>query len=174
MDGLWCHDNGNVLNWNATGVQSFIRAYSYDTLNRISTMSDTVSSQNCKGLQWTYDAWGNRVGQATTNGSCFSFNNAVNTQNRLIGYQYDAAGNLTNDGNHIYTYDAENRIITVDGGAISYVYDAEGRRAEKSGWSDYIHDLSGRTVALYWRNTTTRLLILQILTIWDRRACSRA
>jgi len=30
-------------------------------------------------------------------------------------YQYDAAGNMTHDANHIYFYDAENRTIQVDG-----------------------------------------------------------
>jgi uncharacterized protein RhaS with RHS repeats len=39
------------------------------------------------------------------------------TQNRLIGvsYLYDAAGNMTYDGTHTYTYDGENRIIQVAG-----------------------------------------------------------
>jgi YD repeat-containing protein len=33
------------------------------------------------------------------------------------------------DGNHTYTYDAENRIIQVDGGSTgTYTYDAAGRR----------------------------------------------
>jgi hypothetical protein len=30
-------DNGNLLNWNATGTQSFVRTYGYDTLNRVSS-----------------------------------------------------------------------------------------------------------------------------------------
>jgi YD repeat-containing protein len=47
---------------------------------------------------------------------CFSSSAAATTQNRLAGYQYDAAGNMTNDGSHTYTYDAENRIISVDDG----------------------------------------------------------
>jgi YD repeat-containing protein len=71
---------------------------------------------------------------------------SVTTQNRLSGapYQYDAAGNLLNDGNHKYTYDAENRVTTVDGGVTAtYVYDAFGNRVEKtvSGLDDeYIYD----------------------------------
>jgi hypothetical protein len=40
---------------------------------------------------------------------------------------------VTNDGNHSYTYDAENRIVSVDGGATAtYVYDASGLRVRKS------------------------------------------
>lgn len=40
----------------------------------------------------------------------------------------DAEGNLLNDGFHSYKYDAENRIISVDGAATTYTYDAEDRR----------------------------------------------
>lgn len=40
---------------------------------------------------------------------------AFDANNRIIGsgVTYDAAGNVTNDGSHSYTYDAENRIIRV-------------------------------------------------------------
>src|SRR5204863_1776291 len=74
------NNNGNVLNWNATGAQSFIRTYTYDALNRISTMGDTVAAQPCRGLTWTYDAWGNRQGQTVTAGSCPSPQLSFNTQ----------------------------------------------------------------------------------------------
>src|SRR5262249_21744916 len=47
-------------------------------------------------------------------------------------YLYDAAGNLTNDGSHTYTYDSENRLVSVDGGATaSYAYDQQNRRIKK-------------------------------------------
>ncbi len=128
-------DNGNVVSWNATGAQSFVRTYAYDSLNRLSTMADTATAQPCKGLSWTYDAWGNRTDQNVTAGSCGTFHAVVGTNNRLSGapYQYDAAGNLIADGNHTYTYDAEDRLSQVDGGATaSYVYDAFGRRAKRT------------------------------------------
>ena len=42
---------------------------------------------------------------------------------------YDAAGNMTSDGNHSYTYDADGHITAVDGGqTASYVYNALGQR----------------------------------------------
>jgi RHS repeat-associated protein len=50
----------------------------------------------------------------------------------------------------VETYDAENRIIQVDGGSTaSYVYDAEGRRVRKTvGGSsvDYLYDLADRQI----------------------------
>ena len=69
---------------------------------------------------------------------------------------YDAAGNLTADGNHTYFYDAENRLIQVDGtlGTCStatacYLYDALGLRTEKitgSTKTDYAYDLAGNAL----------------------------
>jgi YD repeat-containing protein len=47
-----------------------------------------------------------------------------------------------NDGTHSYTYDAEDRIVKVDGGGTAtYVYDAGGRRIRKTtlaGIFDYV------------------------------------
>ena len=41
----------------------------------------------------------------------------MNTNNQFNSspYQYDAAGNMTHDGSHIYYYDAENHLIQIDG-----------------------------------------------------------
>jgi hypothetical protein len=147
-------NNGNVVQWNATGAQSFIRAYTYDPLNRIFSMSDSASGQVCKGLQWVNDAWGNRLQQNTTAGSCFSPVFAVGTNNRISGapYQYDSAGNMTADGNHTYSYDAENELTKVDGGSTAtYYYDVLGRRVGKQIGSgvitEYLRDLAGNVIS---------------------------
>jgi len=140
---------GNVASMTAAGTQNFSRSYTYDSLNRLGTMSDANISQACRGLSWTYDAWGNRTDQTLTAGACFTFHQTVNAQNQLFGspYQYDGAGNLTADGSHTYTYDADNRLSKVDGGSTaSYTYDAFGRRAEKivgSRTTDYLYDAFG-------------------------------
>jgi len=50
-----------------------------------------------------------------------------------VNYTYDAAGNVTNDGAHSYTYDAENRLVSVDGGSTAqYGYDHANRRIKKT------------------------------------------
>lgn len=144
-------DNGTLAAFTATGVQNFARSYSYDPLNRLATMT---GNSGCTGLSWSYDAWGNRTAQTTTGGSCLTFSSAANTQNRLVGYTYDAAGNMINDGHHSYTYDAENRITQVDGGTTAtYVYDAEGQRVQSTtpgaGITDYVRDPAGNVVTEY-------------------------
>jgi len=77
----------------------------------------------------------------------------VNDPQRSISpntsFTYDAAENLTNDGSHSYFYDAENRLVQIDGTAgtcstACYTYDALGNRAEKVVGStaiEYVYNL---------------------------------
>jgi RHS repeat-associated protein len=146
------HNNGNLQSWNSTGADFvFSRSYTYDSLNRLATMS--APGDTCSGLSWTYDAWGNRTDQNATGGTCGTFHASVGTDNRLTtsGYNYDAAGNMTQDASHSYTYDAENRVIQVDSGSTaSYVYDPSGRRIRKNSggsWTEYLYDVSGKVIA---------------------------
>jgi RHS repeat-associated protein len=145
-------NNGNVASWSSDGNQTFTRSYGYDSLNRLSSLSDTASTQPCKGMSWNYDAWGNLLAQNNTGGSCFTFAASVGTNNRLGSpYTYDAAGNMTYDGTHSYTYDAENRLIKIDGGSTAtYIYDAKGKRVRTTVAgvnTDFLRDVSGNVVA---------------------------
>src|SRR5262249_17072719 len=92
----------------------------------------------------------NRLAQTPTAGTCHSSQTAALANNRAVGYTYDAAGNITNDGQHSYTYDAENRIIAVDGGNTTYTYDAQDHRVTKTtggSWRNYLYDMGDRAVA---------------------------
>ncbi len=171
-------NNGNVVSWNATGNQSFVRTFGYDALNRLSTLNQSSgSATGCSStfsLSWGYDAWGNRTDQNVTGGTCNAFHATVNTQNQLSGspYQYDAAGNMTHDGNHTYFYDAENRLTQVDGtfGSCStatacYLYDALGRRTTKSvgaSQTNYIYGLDGNVISEVDQNSTWMNVYLHI------------
>jgi RHS repeat-associated protein len=135
-------------------------AFTYDALNRLSTSNQNNNQNACS---YGYDQLGNRTSQTATAGSCggnLSLTYAGHT-NRMDGYSYDTAGNLLSDGVHSYSYDAQNRIIQVDGtlgtwpnncstATACYNYDAEGRRVQKSigaGRVEYLHDLNGNIVA---------------------------
>lgn len=144
--GAWgSSNNGDLTEWIASGQQTFNRTYSYDSLNRLASMS--APGDGCSGLSFVYDAWGNRTSQANAGGTCFTFSVSANVHNQFVGYQYDSAGNLMNDGRHSYTYDAENRIIQVDAGATAtYTYDALGNRIRKDsggGWLEYYYGAGG-------------------------------
>lgn len=150
-DILTANDSVNG-NWN----------YGYDDFNRLCAsnkggqQSLTCTSTNNTGQQafeYVYDRFGNRWQQNVTAGSGpasslgFDANNHITSGSSV---SYDAAGNVANDGVHSYTYDAENRITGVDGGATaSYLYDADGRRVRKTTSGsvvDYIYDLAGHII----------------------------
>jgi RHS repeat-associated protein len=67
---------------------------------------------------------------------------SVTSGGATVNYSYDAAGNVTNDGVHGYAYDAENRLVSVDGGGTGqYSYDYQNRRYKKvvgSAVTDYV------------------------------------
>jgi RHS repeat-associated protein len=100
------------------------------------------------------DRFGNRWQQNGPNSflATFTGNNPGNPQNnnRMDGYSYDAAGNVLNDGTHGYTFDAENRIISVDNGATAtYVYDSDGHRVQKTSTTGNPSDPAGTWIYFY-------------------------
>ena len=129
------------------GGQTESASYTYDLQNRLVTSSQTTNGVTAN-RRFAYDRFGNRTGvwDAVTGGTQIQ---TVSLQqsggaptNRLTSvtasgvtknYTYDAAGNVTNDGTHTYQYDAEDRVVSVDGGATAnYQYDQNSRRIKKA------------------------------------------
>jgi len=141
-------NNGNVFqivnNRDNTRTQNF----TYDSLNRI---SQAYSSGTNWGEAFTIDPWGNLTNRAGVTGKTNTepLNAPATAQNRLTGYGYDAAGNMTSNGSASYVYDAENRLIATAG--MSYVYDGDGKRVEKcTEGATPGTCASGATGTLYW------------------------
>jgi RHS repeat-associated protein len=157
--------NGDVLA--ATDSANGSWNYSYDQFNRL-VCANLASNGTCSTpptgtptYTYVYDRFGNRWQQ---NGQIFNTvkftgNNPASpaNTNRMDGYSYDTAGNVTNDGTYTYTYDAENRLVSVVGGSTNstYTYDALGHRVKKTGNVNecayqgityYLYDLQGRAV----------------------------
>jgi hypothetical protein len=84
------------------------------------------------------------------------FNTATN---QISGFSYDAAGNMINDGSHIYSYDAEGNLSAVDNGSTAqYTYDALNHRVQAliMGYPiEYVFNAAGqRTSAWNGSNNT--------------------
>jgi len=106
-----------------------------------------------------YDRFGNRFQQNGVFASSLTFSGNNNRIDGASGVypersRRDASGNLLNDGSggHTFTYDAENRLISVTStnGTSTYSYDAFGHRVERTGYNasscapgiaDYVFDL---------------------------------
>jgi len=152
-------DNGNLFQIINNIDTTRSSAYIYDSLNRIAqAYTLNTTSANCWGETYSatqtapgvlpatsgIDAWGNLTNRSgvTGMGTCKteSLSATASTKNQLSILTYDAAGDVTNDGNgNQPTYDAEKRIATDAG--FTYQYDADGVRMNKS---------SGSAGTLYW------------------------
>jgi RHS repeat-associated protein len=140
-------NNGNpstIVN-NLIGASGRNQTFIYDALNRISTaQSQATSGTACWGQGFGYDAWGNLQSISQTKCSPAALSAAADNKNHMIGFNYDAAGNLTKEGSSTpvwnYSWDAENRLSSISGSASdTFTYDGDGERVKKSNG------------ALFWR-----------------------
>jgi RHS repeat-associated protein len=131
--------------------------YEYDGLNRLTyACSDwDTDTASCVGdaFDYSYDGAGNllsfsRWDEAGAQVETVSF--VYNSANQIacldgggnglcgdpddVAYSYDAYGNLTSDGMKTYTYDAENRLVSVSDGVstASYAYNGDGDRVSQT------------------------------------------
>ncbi len=135
-----------------------------------------------------YDRWGNRTGvwDAVSGGTQIQ---SITLQqsggaptNRIASvtsggvtssYTYDAAGNVTNDGAHSYSYDSENRLVSVDGGTTaSYAYDQEDRRYKKTVGTSTTHYVWEVGEVLAEHNGSSGAVLVEYV-YWGRRAIAK-
>jgi RHS repeat-associated protein len=186
--GSGTDNNGNLIyeeTWvpppNATLDQAqylFQDTYTYDSLNRLNRVDESSldianngSWQSQFAQVYDYDRYGNRtINQTTTWGAVpkpnFSVITATNQLTAPVGYsmQYDQVGNLTTDtytGQGTRTYDAENRIVSAQGGingtTQNYAYDANGNRVKRNvnnseTWQ--VYGIGGELLAEYGAGTS--------------------
>ena len=147
-------NNGNVTSIADNLQSNRTQTFTYDSVNRIATaQSAATSGQDCWGQSFGYDAWANLLSEAVTKCSGTQLNVGVNAKNQITnsGVSYNADGDMLTDGVNTYTYDAENRVATVNGSGTSYSYDAEGQRVEKNvgaAKTDYNY-FNGQPIAEY-------------------------
>jgi RHS repeat-associated protein len=151
--GLGVNDNGNVQGITNNKNTARSQAFTYDGLNRLLT----AKSGSTWGISFSggIDPWGNLYQTNTISGTAsnpMSVNQAANVKNQftLLGYSYDAAGNVLTDGinsgcgTNAYTWNAEEQMTCAAGS--TYTYDGDGIRVEKTGGS--------ATPTLYWGTGT--------------------
>jgi len=143
-------------NVGADGSTSNSMTYSYDALARLQYATAGPTGTPTWKLGFVYDRYGNRTQQNLLAGAGFATQTPTDpVTNRLLSPNvYDASGNLTNDTTHTYTYDAENRIKTVDGGTTAtYTYDGGPLRVKKvAGGTTTVYIFSGSKVIAEYVN----------------------
>ena len=145
-DSVYWHECGFDLlgrPTNAVDSAMLVRAYGYNNRNELS-----FATSGTNAFAYTYDTIGNRtsafVNSETNSYTANNLNQYTSIrhgfgalcENRTL--QYDADGNLTEDGKYSYAYDAENRLVSVTpitpmNGDLSVLnaYDHRHRRVSK-------------------------------------------
>ncbi|MFP4440609.1 MAG: hypothetical protein ACLFVO_25525 [Chloroflexaceae bacterium] len=92
--------------------------YRYDGLQRLTGAAETPGTT----YAYTYDLAGNRT--AVWENGALVANLSYTDANQVIGWSYDAAGNLLSDGTSTRSYDALNRLVAQAG--TSYTSNGDG------------------------------------------------
>jgi RHS repeat-associated protein len=132
------------------------QTYGYDALNRLTSAGEGSGSWS---QSYEYDTFGNRWVSAYWNFSLSPFtptalsNFNANNQVQVDSSAYDSAGDQTQIGAQVSTFDAEGRMVSTLSGTTTYVYDGEGQRVMKqvSGGATivYVYDAGGNLAAEY-------------------------
>jgi RHS repeat-associated protein len=130
--GQWNFDNdGRIKKIIDNADPSYTTTYGYDGFNRLTTATATAYTRT-----YIYDEWGNlRIGAFPENASGAPATNRmgsyVSSGGMTTSINWDAAGNLTQDGAVTYSYDAASRLKEVGtGGQNTYRYDGDGMRVK--------------------------------------------
>lgn len=163
-----------------TSGNALARTYGYDTANRLVRLLDAkagvmdrygydalgrlISQQGASfGVNYRYDALGNRTQKQTTQGNSITVTNysyastsnhllSETTGNKVKSYSYLPSGQLSGDGETTYRYNDDGRLTEVAGQRpLRNDYNAMGQRVRKSGQSVIVfaYDEAGHLAGEY-------------------------
>ncbi|MFC1572701.1 RHS repeat-associated core domain-containing protein [Candidatus Eisenbacteria bacterium] len=115
-------DTGHRTGVSGVGIAE---SFEYDQIHQLIGVTGTRTHT------YVYDEVGNRVQADSTVYVTDNLNQYVMVDS--IMFEYDACGNLTSDGRCSYSYDRENRLVSISGVVLAeYDYDGLGRRVSKT------------------------------------------
>ncbi len=113
--------NGRTLTW------------SYDGIYRLTNETVASDPANVNGsVSYSLDPVGNRLSDTSSLHNVSSGTFGYNADDELASETYDANGNTLATGGKTFSYDAENRLTSMNSGAVTIVYDGDGNRVSKT------------------------------------------
>jgi len=156
------HDaNGRIEMIDAANDNAYDRVFSYDGAGRQATASGPWGAGS-----YDIDRLGNLkqkvlggrtvdIGYNTTTNRLASVDDSAEVGGPR-GYSYDARGNVTDDGNHIFTYDLANQPVAISGADSGvYAYDGNLKRVKQVVNGETIYSIYDSTGAILTRHNTT-------------------
>jgi RHS repeat-associated protein len=160
--------NGRAVNWN------------YDGINRLTSESISADPSTENGnLSYGLDPVGNRLTISSSLNGVSSGTYSFNLDDEINSESYDLNGNTTATGGKAFTYNSQNQLVSMNGGALAILYDGDGNRVGKSvngvptwylvddlnptGYPQVVEELSGSGVDRQYTYGLQRISEIQIL-----------
>ncbi len=107
--------------------------WSYDGIYRLTNESIASDpSKNNGTVSYGLDPVGNRQSESSSLAGVPSGAWSFNADDQLGDESYDANGNVVAAGGKTFSYDSENHLVAMNGGAVQLLYDGDGNRVAKS------------------------------------------
>ncbi|HEX6623913.1 MAG TPA: RHS repeat-associated core domain-containing protein [Pyrinomonadaceae bacterium] len=108
-------------------------SYTYDDLYRLTGETVAGDPHSVNGaVGYTFDPVGNRKTQTSTLPGVATATYDYDANDRLVADTSDANGNTTGAAGNTYSFDFENRLTEMNGGAVRVVHDGDGNRVSKT------------------------------------------
>ena len=107
--------------------------WSYDGIYRLT--NETISlapSRNNGSVSYGLDPVGNRQSENSSLSGVPSGSWSYNADDELSSETYDADGNVAAEGGKTFSYDSQNHLVAMNGGAVQMLYNGDGNRVAKS------------------------------------------
>jgi RHS repeat-associated protein len=123
---------GNLTN--ATELNGRTVAWSFDGIYKLTNEQITgdPTAQNNGTVGYTLDPVGNRTADTSALSGVPSGSWNYNADDELSSETYDQDGNVTAAGGKTFSYDSQNELVSMNGGAVEMLYDGDGNRVAKS------------------------------------------
>jgi RHS repeat-associated protein len=107
--------------------------WTYDGIYRLTNETIALAPSGHNGnVSYGLDPVGNRVSATSSIPDLTPASGSFNPDDELSSESYDQDGNVTATGGKTFSYDSENHLLSMNGGAVQMVYDGDGNRVAKT------------------------------------------